>query len=241
MENPLEHFELHVLIPLSLFGIDISINQAVVMMWIIVAVVFFFFWGSARTGGLVPTKLQSVAETGVEFLREMVLENMGEKGMRLFPFVATLFFFILFANLLGLIPGSYTITSQVLVNAALALCVYLVSLGVGFAYHGLHFFSVFLPPGTPWWLAPMMVPVEFFSQTVRPITLSIRLCANMIAGHTVINVLIGLALMGGVLIGVFPWGFTVAIYILEVLVAFIQAYVFTVLAAVYIGEAIRLH
>ena len=241
MENPLEHFELHTILPLSLLGVDVSINQAVVMMWVVSAAVFLFFWTAARSGQLIPGKLQSVAEIGVEFLQNMVMENMGEKGMRLFPFIATLFFFILFANLMGLIPGSYTITSQVLVNACLALGVYLTSVVVGFMHHGLHYFSIFLPPGTPVFLKPFMVLVEVFSQMVRPITLAVRLFANMLAGHMVINVLIGMALMVGFLLGWLPLGFTVAIYALEVLVAFVQAYVFTILATVYIGEAIRLH
>ena len=241
MENPLEHFELHTIIPLKLFGLDISINQAVVMMWAVCAAVFLFFWAATRTRRLVPTKLQSVAEMGVEFLRGLILENMGEKGMKLFPFIATLFFFILFSNILGLIPGTYTVTSHVMVNGILALGVFLLSVIVGVALHGVHYLSIFLPHGTPWWLAPLMILVEIISQLARPVTLAVRLFANMTAGHTVINVLLGLVLLGGVLLGWLPLGFTVALYLLEVLVAFIQAYVFTVLTTVYIGDAIKLH
>ena len=241
MDNPLEHFELHNIFNLSLFGIDISINQAVVMMWVVCATVFLFFWSAARAGQLIPGKWQSMAEIGIEFIRNMVHENMGEKGMRLFPFIATLFFFILFANLLGLIPGSYTVTSQFIVNACLAIAVYLTSVVIGFKYHGMRYLSIFVPPGTPGFLKPVMVLVEGFSQIVRPLTLAIRLFANMFAGHMVINVLIGMAIMGGFLIGWAPLGFTVAIFVLEILIAFIQAYVFTILATVYIGEAIKLH
>jgi F-type H+-transporting ATPase subunit a len=241
MENPLEHFELHTIIPLKLFGLDISINQAVVMMWAVCAAVFIFFWAATRSRRLVPTKLQSVAEMAVEFLRGLILENMGEKGMKLFPFIATTFFFILFSNLMGLIPGAYTVTSQVMVNGVLAVGIFVLSVMVGLLLHGFHYFSIFVPPGTPWWLMPMMIPVELISQLARPLTLSVRLFANMTAGHTVINVLLGLVLLGGVLLGWLPLGFTVALYLLEILVAFIQAYVFTVLATVYIGDAIRLH
>lgn len=241
MENPLDHFELHTIIPLELFGIDISINQAVVMMWLVCAAVFLFFWVAGRSGRLIPNKFQSVVEVSVEFLREMILDNMGKKGMRLFPFIATLFFFILFSNLMGLIPGAYTVTSQVMINGVLALGVYLISVIVGISIHGTHYFSIFVPRGTPWWLKPFIIPIEAFSQLVRPITLAVRLFANMTAGHTVISVLIGLVMMGGVLLGWLPLGFTVAIYALEVLIAFIQAYIFTVLATVYIGDAIRLH
>ncbi|MBI3610310.1 MAG: F0F1 ATP synthase subunit A [Nitrospirae bacterium] len=241
MENPLEHFELHTLILLRLFGLDISINQAVVMIWVVCAAVFLFFWAATRNARLIPTKLQSIAELGVEFLRGLILENMGEKGMKLFPFIATLFFFILFSNLLGLIPGAYTVTSQVMVNGILALAVFALSVIMGVALHGAHYLSIFLPQGTPWWLMPLMILVEIISQLARPITLAVRLFANMTAGHTVINVLLGLVLLGGVVLGWMPLGFTVALYLLEVLVAFIQAYVFTVLTTVYIGDAIKLH
>jgi F-type H+-transporting ATPase subunit a len=249
MENPLHHFELHPLIPLSLFGFDISINQAIVMMWVVCAVVFLFFKIAIRSRSLIPSKLQSLAEVGVEFLRNMILENMGEKGLRYFPMLATLFFFILFSNLLGLIPGSYTVTSQVMVNGVLAVGVFMMSVIVGLQMHGAHYFTLFVPPGTPVWLAPFMIPIEVFSQFVRPVTLSVRLFANMTAGHAAINVLIGLilvcftafGLVGGGLLGLFPLGITVAIYLLEVLVAFIQAYVFTVLATVYLGDSIKLH
>lgn len=240
MENPLHHFELHIIIPLELFGMDISINQAVVMMWLVCAAVFFFFWMAGRSDGLIPSKIQSLAEVSVEFLRRMIMENMGEKGMRLFPFIATIFFFILFSNLLGLIPGAYTVTSQVMINGVLALAVFLVSVLSGIILHGFRYFSIFVPGGTPWWLMPVMVPVELISQLARPLTLAVRLFANMTAGHTVISVLIGLVVLGGVLLGWMPLGFTVAIYALEVLIAFIQAYIFTVLSTVYIGEAIRL-
>ncbi|MEK6684296.1 MAG: F0F1 ATP synthase subunit A [Nitrospirota bacterium] len=241
MENPLHHFELHPLIPIHLFGFDLSINQAVVMMWVVVAAVSLFFWTAARTRQLVPTKIQSLAEISVEFLRGLVIENMGERGMRFFPFIVTLFFFILFANLLGLIPGTYTVTSQIMVTALFAIMVYVMSLIVGFTVHGLHFFSILVPPGTPGWLLPLMLPIEVISQLARPVTLSVRLFANMTAGHTVLYVLFGLMLAGGVLIGWLPFVFTVVVYILEVIVAFIQAFIFTILATVYLGDAIKLH
>ena len=241
MENPLEHFALHPLIPLHLFGFDLSINQAVIMMWVIIGLVSLFFWAAARRPQLVPSKLQSLAEVSVEFLRTLVLDNMGPKGMRFFPFIVALFFFILFANLLGLIPGSYTVTSQLIVTGIFALVVYVMSLIVGFSIHGLHFLSILVPPGTPAWLLPLMLPIEIISQLARPVTLAVRLFANMTAGHTVLFVLFGMMLAGGVLIGWLPFGFTVAVYLLEVIVAFIQAFIFTILATVYLGDAIKLH
>jgi len=241
MENPLDHFILHPLIPIHLFGFDLSINQAVVMMWVVVAAVSLFFWAAVRGRQLVPSKIQSLAEMSLEFLRGLVMENMGEQGMRFFPFIVTLFFFILFANLLGLIPGTYTVTSQIMVTALFAIVVYVISLVVGFTVHGFHFFSILVPPGTPGWLLPLMIPIEVVSQVARPVTLAVRLFANMTAGHTILLVLFSLMLAGGVLIGWLPFAFTVAVYILEVIVAFIQAFIFTILATVYLGDAIKLH
>lgn len=241
MENPLHHFELHPIVHLSLFGLDISINQAVIMMWVVCGLVFLFFYLAARGRQQVPTKIQSLAEMAIEFLRTLVLDNMGEKGLKFLPFIATLFFFILFSNLLGLIPGAYTVTSQIMVTGLFAVVVYFISLVVGFVLHGLKFLSILSPSGTPWWLLPLMIPIEVVSQLARPVTLAVRLFANMTAGHTILNVLFALMLAGGVLVGWLPFGFTVPIYILEVFVAFIQAYIFTVLACVYIGDAIKLH
>lgn len=241
MDNPLHHFELHPLIPLSLFGIDISINKAVVMMWLASALVFLFFSLATQGRSLVPRRIQSLAEMAVEFLRNLVVENMGPIGHKFFPFIATLFFFVLFANLLGLIPGAYTVTSQLMVTAFFALIVYGLSLIVGFRLHGLHFLTILAPAGTPGWLLPLMVPIEVISQLARPVTLAVRLFANMTAGHIILIVLFSLMMAAPIYIGWMPFGFTVAIYGLELFVAFIQAYIFTILACVYLGDAVKLH
>ncbi len=241
MENPLHHFELHPIVHLSLFGLDISINQAVIMMWVVCGLVFLFFYVAARSRQLIPTKIQSLAEMAIEFLRNLVLENMGEAGLKFFPFIATLFFFILFSNYLGLVPGAYTVTSQIMVTGLFAVVVYFISLVVGFMLHGLKFLTILAPSGTPWWLLPLMIPIELVSQLARPVTLAVRLFANMTAGHTILNVLFALMLAGGLLFGWLPFAFTLFVYVLEVLIAFIQAYIFTVLACVYIGDAIKLH
>jgi F-type H+-transporting ATPase subunit a len=166
---------------------------------------------------------------------------MGKEGVRFFPFIATLFLFILFCNLLGLIPGSYTVTSQIAVTAAFALFVYGMSVILGFMMHGFKFLSILIPPGTPPWLLPMMVPIELISQLARPLSLAVRLFANMTAGHTILAVLFGLVLAGGVLIGWLPFAFTIALNGLELIIAFIQAYIFTVLTCVYLGDAMHLH
>ena len=241
MDNPLHPFELHNFFEFSLFGLDISVNKAVIMMWIVIALVAGLMIKAGTTRELVPTKLQSLAEMLVDFIRGIILDTMGKDGMRFFPLIATLFLFILFCNLLGLIPGSYTVTSQIAVTAVFALSVYALSIVVGFAFHGLRFLGILVPPGTPGWLLPLMVPIELISQLARPISLAVRLFANMTAGHVILGVLFGLGITGGLLIGWLPIAFTVAMNGLELGIAFIQAYIFTVLTCVYIGDAMHLH
>ena len=191
--------------------------------------------------GLVPTKLQSLAELLVDFIRGMIMDTMGKEGMRFFPFIATLFVFILFCNLLGMIPGSYTVTSQIVVTGLFALFIYSMSLVVGVMKHGAKFLGILVPEGTPAWLLPLMVPIEVISQLARPLSLAVRLFANMTAGHTVLAVLFGMALSLPLLIGWLPFVFTIAINGLEIAIAFIQAYIFTVLTCVYMGDALNLH
>ncbi|MCK6499554.1 MAG: F0F1 ATP synthase subunit A [Nitrospira sp.] len=220
-ESPLHAFELYDLIPLAPAGIDISVNKAVILMWVIVGLVAFLMISAAASRKLVPGKLQNLAELIVEFIRGIILDTMGEAGMKYFPLVATLFLFILFANLLGLIPGSYTVTSQIIVTAVFALGIYGLSIVLGFSLHGAKFLLI--------------------SQLARPISLAVRLFANMTAGHVILGVLFGLAISGGLLIGWLPFAFTIAMNGLEVGIAFIQAYIFTVLSCVYLGDAVTLH
>ena len=240
-ESPLHPFELHEYYPLHLFGLDISINKAVIMMWVVVGLTAFLLVTAGRSRRMVPTKLQSLAELLVGFIRDIILDTMGKDGMRFFPFIATLFVFILFCNLLGLIPGTYTVTSQIIVTAVFALTVYAMSIVMGFILHGVKFLGILVPPGTPGWLLPLMIPIELVSQLARPISLAVRLFANMTAGHTILGVLFGLAIGGGLLIGWLPFAFTIAMNGLEVGIAFIQAYIFTTLTCVYIGDAFHLH
>jgi F-type H+-transporting ATPase subunit a len=240
-ESPLHPFELHNFVPISLGGLDISVNKAVIMMWIVVGLVALLMITASSARKLVPSKLQNLAELLVEFIRNMILDTMGHQGMKLFPLIATLFLFILFCNLLGLIPGTYTVTSQIIVTGVFAVMVYSLSVVLGFVLHGAKFLGILVPPGTPGWLLPLMIPIELVSQLARPISLAVRLFANMTAGHTILGVLFGLAIGGGLLIGWLPFAFTIAMSALEIGIAFIQAYIFTVLSCVYLGDAITLH
>ncbi|MGQ0810280.1 MAG: F0F1 ATP synthase subunit A [Nitrospiraceae bacterium] len=240
-ENPLHPFELHPFGHLSLFGLDVSLNKAVILMWIVTAVVAGLMIAAGSSRRLIPSTLQNLGEIVVDFIRGIILDTMGKEGMRFFPLIATLFLFILFCNLLGLIPGSYTVTSQIIVTAVFAVTVYGLSVVVGFLLHGVKFLGILVPPGTPAWLLPLMVPIELISQLARPISLAVRLFANMTAGHVILGVLFGLAVSGGLLIGWLPFAFTIAMNGLELGIAFIQAYIFTVLTCVYLGDAITLH
>ncbi len=210
-------------------------------MWIVVGVASFLLLKAGAAKSLVPSKLQSMAELLVEFIRGIIQGTMGPLGMRYFPLISALFLFILFCNLLGLIPGSYTVTSQIIVTGVFAVIVYGLSLVIGFQLHGSKFLGILVPPGTPGWLLPLMIPIELISQLARPISLAVRLFANMTAGHVILGVLFGLTIAGGLLIGWLPFSFTIVLYGLEVGIAFIQAYIFTVLTCVYMGDAIHLH
>ncbi len=241
-ESPLHHFELHPIGHLSLMGIDISLNKAIFVMWIALALVLGLFLLIRTTGlRLVPTKMQSIAEMFLLFLRELVDDFIGKEERKFFPFAAALFFFILSCNLIGLIPGSYTITSQLVVTGAFALFIFIMTLFIGFGRHGLHFLGILVPPGIPKILIPVMIPIEIISMLARPFSLSVRLFANMLAGHTILAILFGMTLTVPWFLSFLPFGFTVIITGLEVMVAFIQAYIFTTLTCFYIGDVIKMH
>lgn len=211
-------------------------------MWIVVGLVVVFLMRAGSGRSLIPGKLQNLAEILVDFIRGIINDTMGKEGMRYFPLICSIFLFILFSNLIGLIPGSYTVTSQLIVTAVFAISVYVLSLIIGFSIHGAKFLpGILIPPGTPGWLLPLMIPIEFISHVARPLSLSVRLFANMTAGHVILGVLFGLTIAGGLLIGWLPFSFTIALYGLEFGIAFIQAYIFTVLTCVYIGDAMHLH
>ncbi|ODS31192.1 MAG: ATP synthase subunit A [Candidatus Scalindua rubra] len=238
--NPIEHFELHPLIEIKLFGIDVSVNKAVIMMWIICILIPCIFMLAVKGRRIIPTRLQSLAEVCIEFLKNMVVENMGKEGLKFFPFIATLFFFILFCNLLGKIPGAYTVTSQIIVTGLFAIIVFIISQIVGLIKHGLKYLKIFVPEGVPKFILPLIVPVEIVSMIFRPISLSVRLFANMTAGHTILIVFFSMAISLKY-IGFIPFLVTVPLNGLEIFIAFIQAYIFTILTCVYIGEAIKMH
>jgi F-type H+-transporting ATPase subunit a len=241
MHSPMEQFEIKRLLHLNLFGIDASFTNS--STWMVIAVILataVFVWGM-RQRALVPGRLQSVAELGYEFVAGMVRDNVGDGGKKYFPFILTLFIFILFCNVLGMVPYSFTPTSHIIVTFAMAAFVFIGVTIIAFWKHGIHFFSFFAPKGVPLWLMPILVPIEVISYLIRPLTLSVRLFANMLAGHIMLKVFAGFVIMVGLFFGWLPLIFTSAFFALEVLVACLQAYVFAILTCLYLNDALHLH
>ena len=244
MPDPIHQFEIHKIVPITIFGWDASFTNAALFMLIAVLLTALFFFVSLRSRSLVPTRLQSLAEIAVEFVRNMLRSTMGEEGMVFFPFVFSLFMFIFVANTLGLIPGSFTVTSQIVVTAALAITVFLMVLVVGFAKHGLGFLKLFVPAGVPIYVLPLVTAIEIISFLSRPVSHSVRLFANMLAGHITLKVFGGFVVMllgAGIYstLAPLPLLMAIAMTALEVLVAFLQAYVFTMLTCMYLSEALH--
>ena len=239
--GPLKQFEVNTLVPVELGGVDASFTNASLFMVIAVLAITLFLTMSMRRRSLVPGRWQSLAELSYEFIAGMVRDNVGSEGRRYFPFVFSLFMFILFANMIGLIPFSFTPTSHIIVTFSMAIFVFVGVTVVAIIRHRLHFLSLFLPPGVPMVMAPILIPIEILSYLSRPVSLSIRLFANMMAGHTMLKVFAGFVVPLGIIGGWAPLAVDVALTGFEFLIAFLQAYVFTILTCLYLNDAIHLH
>jgi F-type H+-transporting ATPase subunit a len=239
--SPLAQFEIKPLISLHMGQTDVSFTNSALFMTVTVILITLFMVLGMRKRALVPGRWQSVAELSYEFVANLLRDTVGTEGRKYFPFVFTLFMFILFGNMLGMIPYSFTFTSHIIVTFAMAMAVFVGVTILGFVKHGLHFFSFFVPPGVSVVLWPLMIPIELISYLSRPISLSVRLFANLTAGHTMLKVFAGFVVSLGIVGGVLPLAFVVALTGLELLIAFLQAYVFTILTCFYINDAIHLH
>lgn len=228
------------IIPIHIGSANISYTNSALLMTLCVALTMLLLVGATRRSSLVPTRLQSLAELSYEFCASMVRDNIGTEGIEFFPLVLSIFMFVLFGNFLGLIPYSFSFTGQIVVTFALAIFVFVLATAVGFIRHGLHFFSFFLPPGAPLFMAPVLIPIEVISYMSRPVSLGIRLFANMMAGHTMMAVFAGFTITLG-FFGFFPILINVAMFGLEVIVCALQAYVFTILTCLYLRDAVHLH
>jgi F-type H+-transporting ATPase subunit a len=246
--SPMAQFEVHTLIPLEIGGYDVSFTNASLWMMLAVTAASAFLVLGVRRDGIIPGRLQSIVELIYDFVRQKtVIDAMGEEGMKFFPIIFTFFIFILFSNFFGMIPYSFTVTSHIIVTFGMALGVFALVLGVGFYTHGLRFLSLFVPSGAPAWILPLIVPIEIISFLSRPISLSVRLAANMLAGHTMLKVFAGFVVTmigaGGGLafFAIGPVLAGVGVTALEFLVAGIQAWVFALLTCIYLNEAVHLH
>jgi F-type H+-transporting ATPase subunit a len=231
---------------LTIAGHDIYFTNQAMWMLIVVGAITLFMAFAVSKRSIVPTRMQSLAEISYEFVADMIGTAAGEDGLIFFPFIFTLFLFVLFCNLQGLLPGSFTVTSQIAITFSLAAFVILMVVITGFLKHGIGFLKLFVP-AAPWYLLILLVPIEFISFLTRPISLSVRLFANMLAGHTLLKVFASfvIALGGaGILLkplAIAPFFLIVAITALELLVAALQAYVFAILTCIYLNEALHLH
>jgi F-type H+-transporting ATPase subunit a len=241
MHSPMEQFEIKRLLNFQLGSLDASFTNSALWMTIAVILAFLLFVVGTQKRALVPGRVQAMAELGYEFVANMVRDNVGDAGKKYFPFVLTLFVFILFCNVLGLVPYSFTPTSHIIVTFAMAAVVFVGVTVIGFARHGAHFLSLFVPKGVPVVLLLLLVPIEIISYFVRPFSLSIRLFANMLAGHTMLKVFGGFVVMLGLIGGWAPLAFIVVFTGLELLIAFLQAYVFAILTCLYLNDAVHLH
>ena len=245
--DPIHQFRIIDLFPVAKIGhTEIAFTNSAAFMLAAVAVITAFLIIGTAGRSLVPSRLQSAAELSYEFVANTVRATAGAEGMRFFPFVFTIFMFILTVNMIGLIPYTFTVTSHIIVTAALAITVFLTVLGYGLLRHGLHFFNLFVPKGVPIYILPLIVAIEILSFISRPISHSVRLFANMLAGHITLKVFAGfIILLGGALGaigwagGVLPFAMIVALTALETLVAFLQAYVFAILTCIYLNDAIH--
>ncbi|WP_416899358.1 MAG: F0F1 ATP synthase subunit A [Minwuia sp.] len=238
-ESPLAQFEIKPILPLEIGGVDVSFTNSALWMVIAIVVSTVILTIGMRGRAMVPGRMQSIAELSYEFIANMIRDNAGSEGRPYFPFLFTLFFFILFCNLLGMVPYSFTPTSHIIVTFAMALVVFIGVTIIGIAKNGLGFLKLFAPSGVPIFLMFILVPIEIISYFVRPISLSLRLFANMMAGHTMLKVFGGFVVSLGIVAGWAPLAFIVALTGLEIGIAMLQAYVFTVLSCLYLHDALH--
>src|SRR6266702_3498655 len=244
--DPIHQFEIKNLFPIArIGGIEIAFTNSALFMLIGLLLILLLMLGATSSRALVPGRMQAVAEMSYEFVATTLRSTAGTEGMKFFPLVFSLFMFVLTVNVIGLIPYTFAVTAQIVVTVSLALLVFFTVIVYGFWKHGLHFFRLFVPSGIPIYILPLVTFIEVLSFLSRPVSHSVRLLANMLAGHITLKVFGGFVVMLGSLgfVGwlgaVLPLGLTVALTALELLVAVLQAYVFAILTCIYLSEAIH--
>jgi len=240
--NPMHQFEVYRIGPEIKFGeIDISFTNASLFMALSAISILLILFAGSKNRSLVPSKIQLITEMSYTFVAKMISETAGSKAKPFFPFIFCLFMFVLFCNMIGMLPYSFTVTSHIIVTFVLAAIVFVGVTVIGFIKHGIRYIKIFVPSGVPILLLPLIIVIEIISYLSRPVSLSVRLFANMMAGHTMLKVFGGFVISLGLLGGWLPLSFSVALTGLEILVAFLQAYVFAILTCIYLNDALNLH
>ena len=240
--NPMHQFNVYRIGPEISFGnVDISFTNASLFMMISALAIISVFFAGTRRKAVIPTKIQLLTELSYTLVSKMISDTAGSKAKPYFPFIFSLFMFVLFCNMLGMLPYSFTVTSHIIVTFALAAIIFIGVTIIGFVNHGVGYLKLFIPSGVPVVLLPIIVIIEMISYLARPVSLSVRLFANMMAGHTMLKVFGGFVISLGIIGGWLPLSFTVALIGLEILIAFLQAYVFAILTCIYLNDALNLN
>ena len=240
--NPMQQFTVHRIGPeIKISGVDLSFTNASLFMIISALIILLFLFLGSKEKRIVPDKIQLIAEMFYSFVAKMISDTAGSKAKPYFPFIFSLFMFVLLCNMVGMLPYSFTVTSHIIVTLIMALFVFISVTIIGFMKHGFKYLTIFVPSGVPAVLLPLITVIEIISYLSRPVSLSVRLFANMMAGHTMLKVFGGFVVSLGILGGWLPLGFSVALTGLEILVAFLQAYVFAILTCIYLNDALNLH
>ena len=240
--NPMQQFTVKRIGPeINIAGVDLSFTNASLFMVISATVIILFLFLGSKEKKIIPNKLQLIAEMSYTFVANMISDTAGSKARPYFPFIFSLFMFVLFCNMVGMLPYSFTVTSHIIVTLIMALFIFIAVTIIGFIKHGFKYLSIFVPSGVPAVLLPLITIIEIISYLSRPVSLSVRLFANMMAGHTMLKVFGGFVVSLGILGGWLPLSFSVALTGLEILVAFLQAYVFAILTCIYLNDALNLH
>ena len=240
--NPMHQFTVYRIGPeINLGSVNLSFSNATLFMAISALTILFLLFIVTKKKLLIPSKMQLVTELSYTFIAKMINETAGNNAKPYFPFIFTLFMFVLFCNMIGMLPYSFTVTSHIIVTFVLAAIVFIGVTVIGFMKHGIKYLGLFVPKGVPVALLQLIIVIEVISYLSRPVSLSVRLFANMMAGHTMLKVFGGFVISLGLLGGWLPLSFSVALTGLEILVAFLQAYVFAILTCIYLNDALNLH
>ena len=240
--NPMQQFNVNKIGPeIKLGSIDLSFTNSSLFMVLSLIIISIFLYFGTKEKKIVPNKIQLIAEMFYTFVAKMISDTAGSKAKPYFPFIFTLFMFVLLCNMIGMLPYSFTVTSHIIVTLVMALFIFIAVTIIGFVKHGFKYLSIFVPKGVPVVLLPLITIIEIISYLSRPVSLSVRLFANMMAGHTMLKVFGSFVISLGLLGGWLPLSFSVALTGLEILVAFLQAYVFAILTCIYLNDALNLH